>query len=300
MSTAWNMREKTVVVTGGNKGIGYETARGLAALGATVLIVGRDAARGADAFTSIQRQTGNMNVSFVQTDLSSLTEVRRLAEYIINNYPQVHVLVNNAGGGNAQRKVTADGLEATFVTNHLAPFLLTNLLLPVLKASAPARIVNVNSVQHRSGRIDFDDLQEERDYELMRAYRQAKLANLLSVYELARRLRGTNVTINAADPRGTLEAAKAVSSSLPLAVRLILPILSLFPRLFGAEQAAQSSIYLASSSDAEGLTGKYVNYRKKVVRSSPASYDEALAKQVWDVSAALAGLEQKDLNHIVQ
>ena len=300
MSTTWSMREKTAVVTGGNKGIGYETARGLAALGATVLIVGRDATRGADAVTSIQHQTGNMNVSFVQADLSSLAAVRRLAEYIINHYPQVHVLVNNAGGGNAQRKITADGLEATFVTNHLAPFLLTILLLPVLKASGPARIVNVNSVQHRSGHIDFDDLQEERGYDLMRAYRQAKLANLLSVYELARRLRGTSVTINAADPRGTLEAAKAVSSTLPLIVRLILPLLSLFPHLFGAEQAAQSSIYLASSPDVEGLTGKYVNSRKKIVRSSPASYDEAVAKQVWDVSTALTGLEQKELNHTLQ
>lgn len=300
MSTSWNMREKTVVVTGGNKGIGYETARALAGLGATVLIVGRDATRGADSVTSIQQQTGSMNISFVQADLSSLAEVRRLAEYIIARYPQVHVLVNNAGGSNAQRKVTANGLEATFVTNHLAPFLLTNLLLPVLKASAPARIVNVNSVQHRSGHIDFDDLQEARDYDLMRAYRQAKLANLLSLYELVRRLRGKNVTANAADPRGTLAAAKAVSSSLPLGVRLILPLLSLFPHLFGAEQAAQSSIYLASSPDVEGLTGAYVNSRKKIVRSSPASYDEAMAKQVWDISTALTGLEQKDLNSVVQ
>ena len=294
------MREKTVVVTGGNKGIGYETARGLAGLEATVLIVGRDATRGADAVTSIKQQTGNMNVSFVQADLSSLAEVRRLAEYITAYYPQVHVLVNNAGGTNAQRKLTADGLEATFTTNHLAPFLLTNLLLPVLKASAPARIVNVNSVQHRSGQINFDDLQEERGYDLMRAYRQAKLANLLSLYELARRLRGTNVTVNAADPRGTLAGARSISSSLPPGVRLILPLFSLFPNLFGARQAAQSSICLASSPDVEGLTGTYVNYRNKIVRSSPVSYNEALAKRVWDVSVALTGSGQKDLHSIAQ
>lgn len=219
MSAIWNRGEKTVVVTGGTKGIGYETAYGLVARGATVIIVGRDAERGAAAVTSMQQYTGNPHISFLQADLSSLDEVRRLAEQITRQYPHVHVLVNNAGGVNAQQTVTADGLEATFVTNHLAPFLLTNLLLPILKASTPARIVNVNSTQHRSGRIDFDDLQSERDYDLMCAYRQAKLANLLFTYELARRLSGTNVTLNATDPGGTLEGTKAVPLPLPLAFR---------------------------------------------------------------------------------
>ncbi len=186
--------------------------------------------------------------------------------------------------------MTAEGLEATFVTNHLAPFLLTNLLLPLLKASAPARIVNVNSIQHRSGRIDFDDLQAERAYDMMRAYQQAKLANLFFTYELARRLSGTNVTVNAADPRGTLEGAKAIP--LPLAVRLILP---LFSPWLTARRAAQSSIYLASSADVEGLTGKYVNFRKKVVRSSLVSYEEATAEKLWRISAALVGLPVEEL-----
>ncbi|HEY3992463.1 MAG TPA: SDR family oxidoreductase [Ktedonobacteraceae bacterium] len=285
MNTTWNREEKTVVVTGGTKGIGYETAHGLAAYGTTVIIVGRDATRGAAAVTSIQQQTGNSHISFLQADLSSLAEVRRLAEQITRQYPHVHALVNNAGGVNAQRTVTADGLEATFVTNHLAPFLLTNLLLPILKASTPARVVNVNSTQHRSGHIDFADLQSERGYDLMRAYRQAKLANLFFTYELARRLDGTNITVNAADPGGTLEGTKAVP--LPLAVRLILP---LFSKWLTAEHAAQSSIYLVSSPDVEGLTGKYINFRKKIVGSSPASYDEVTAEKVWSVSADLAGL----------
>ena len=290
MSTIWNMQEKIAVVTGGTKGIGYETAHGLAVLGATVLLVGRDATRGATAVQSIQQKTGNTNISFLQADLSNLTEVRRLAEYIITHYPQLHVLVNNAGGVNSQRVVTADGLEATFVTNHLSPFLLTNLLLPLLHASAPARIVNVNSNQHRSGRIDFDNLQSEKDYSLMSAYRQAKLANVFFTYELARRLSGTNVTINAADPGGTLEGTKAVP--LPLAIRLILP---LFSKWLTPEHAAQSSIYLASSPDVEGLNGKYVNFRKKIVRSSLASHDEATAEKVWHVSAELTGLEEKSI-----
>lgn len=287
----WDIQEKTVIVTGGTKGIGYETARGLAARGATVILVGRDATRGAAAVESIQHQTGNTKVSFLQADLSNLAEVRGLAESIAASVPQLHVLVNNAGGANVQRKVTADGLEATFATNYLAPFLLTNLLLPLLKASAPARIVNVNSVQHRSGSINFDDLQSEGDYDLMRAYRQAKLANLLFTYEAARRLSGTNVTINAVDPLGTLEGARAVSASLPLVVRLILPVLSQFPQLFPVERAAQSSIYLASSPEVEGLTGKYVNFRKKIVASSPTSYDEATARKLWNISAELTGLK---------
>ncbi len=292
MGTIWNMQEKTALVTGGTKGIGYQTALGLSTLGATVILVGRDVTRGDAAVASIQQSTGNTKISFLQADLSSLAEVRRLAEHIITHYSQLHVLVNNAGGTNAQRKVTTDGLEATFVTNHLASFLLTNLLLPVLEASAPARIINVNSIQHRSGHIDFDDLQSEKDYNMMHAYQQAKLANLFFTYELARHLSGTNVTVNAADPGGTLEGTKAVP--LPFVVRLILP---LFSHWLTTKHAAQSSIYLASSPDVEGVTGKYVNFRKKIVRSSPASYDEATTEKVWRVSAELTGLEQKDLSY---
>ena len=287
MSMTGNMRDKTVLVTGGNKGIGYETARGLAAQGATVITVGRDASRGASAVAGLSQHTGNTKVSFLQVDLSSLSEVRRLATHITAHYSHLHVLVNNAGGTNDQRIVTADGLEATFATNHLSPFLLTNLLLPVLTASAHARIVNVNSLQHRSGQLDFADLQEESGYERMRAYRQAKLANLFFTYELARRLSGTNVTVNAADPLGTYQSAKATASSLPRAIRLIIP---LFSRIATPERAARSSIYLASSLDVEGITGKYVNFRKKIVRSSLASYDEAMAQRLWEVSTELAGL----------
>jgi NAD(P)-dependent dehydrogenase (short-subunit alcohol dehydrogenase family) len=290
MSTLWNKGEKTVIVTGGTKGIGYETASGLAALGATVLIVGRDAKRGATAVSSIQQRTGNAAISFLQADLSSLADVRRLAGQITSQYDQIHVLVNNAGGVNPQRILTAEGLEATFVTNHLGPFLLTNLLLPSLQASAPARIINVNSNQHRVGRIDFADLQGENAYDMMRAYQQAKLANLFFTYELARRLRGTNVTVNAADPGGTLEGTKAVP--LPLTMRLILPLLA---PLLTAKNAAQSSIYLASSPDGEALTGKYVNFRKKVVRSSPISYEEATAEKLWRISASLVGLRVEEL-----
>jgi NAD(P)-dependent dehydrogenase (short-subunit alcohol dehydrogenase family) len=285
------MREKTALVTGGSKGIGYETARGLAAQGATVIIVGRDETRGAASVASLQQKTENSAIIFFQADLSSQSEIRRLVASITDNYRQLHILVNNAGGSNGERQVTADGLEATFATNHLAPFLLTNLLLPLLQTSAPARIVNVNSRQHRSAHIHFDDLQAEKTYDWMDVYSQAKLANLFFTYELARRLQGTNITVNVADPLGTIEAARTVSSQLNTAERLLLP---LFAPLMTATRAAQSSIYLASSPEATELNGKYVNFRSKVVRSSPASYDEATAKKVWDISAELTHLDQPD------
>lgn len=282
MSITWNLQEKTALVTGGTRGIGYETARGLASDGATIILVGRNAASGADAVTRLQKETGNTKIAFVQADLSSFAEVRRLAEHVSTHYSQLHILVNNAGGVSAQRKVTTDGLETTLVANALAPFLLTNLLLPLLKASAPSRIINVNSVQHRSGHINFEDLQSEKDYDMMHAYQQAKLANLLFTYELARRLKGTHVTVNAADPGGTMAGTKAIP--LPLVVRLILPLFSYW---LTPKHAAQSSIYLASSAKIEGLTGKYVNFRKKIVPSSPASYDQATAERLWNVSAQL-------------
>jgi retinol dehydrogenase 12 len=148
MNTIWDIQEKTVLVTGGTAGIGYEIARGLAARGAKVIVVGRNAARGAAAVEHMRQQTGNATGTFVQADLSELPEVRRLAEHITTHYPQLQVLVNNAAHEFVQREVTVDGLEATFATTHLSPFLLTNLLLPVLETNAPARVINVNSFMH--------------------------------------------------------------------------------------------------------------------------------------------------------
>lgn len=292
MSTTWNIQGKTVLVTGGTQGIGYETAHALAAAGANVIIAARDTVRGAAAVVSLQQQTGSTNVSFVSADLSLLSEVRRLAEHIIAHYPQLHVLVNNVGNANALHEVTAEGLEITFVRNHLGPFLLTNLLLPLLEASAPARIINVSSGVHRFGHMDFTDLQSERNYKMMPAYEQAKLANLLFTYELARRLSGTNVTVNAADPLGTITAVKKVP--FPFVVRLILP---LFTNFLTVERAGRSPIYLASSPEMTGITGKYVDFRRKIIRSSPASYDEAAAKKLWLVSAELVGLTQMSQSH---
>ncbi|GHO95955.1 retinol dehydrogenase [Reticulibacter mediterranei] len=292
MDASWDIREKTVVVTGGTGGIGYETARGLAALGATVVVVGRSAPRGAGAVSRIQQQTGNVACSFVQANLSDLAEVRRLAAHIATHYPRLQVLVNNVGARYAQREETIDGLEATLATTHLSPFLLTNLLLPLLEASAPARIVNVGSYTHRSAHIG--DLQSKNDYDELQAYAQAKLANLLTSYELARCLHGTGIRVNVADPgiASDTELAKKSIGTRRLIDRLTIAIGS---RVFTSKRAAKSSIYLASSPDVEHFTGKYVDSRCRIVPSSPASYDQAMAEKVWAMSAELTGLENRSL-----
>jgi len=293
MNASWNIREKIVLVTGGTGGIGYETARGLAALGAIVVVVGRDAARGASAVSRIQQQTGNAACSFVQANLSELAEVRRLATHITAHYPQLQVLVNNVGARYAQREETVDGLEATIATTHLSPFLLTNLLLPLLEVNAPARIVNVSSYTHFPAHID--DLQSKNGYDELQAYAQAKLANLLTSYELARRLHGTGIQVNVADPgvaSGT-ELAKKSIGTRRFIDRLTIAVGS---RVFTSKRAAKSSIYLASSPDVEHFTGKYVSSRCRIVPSSPASYDQALAEKVWAMSAELTGLEDRSLS----
>src|SRR5450756_1125897 len=188
------MAGKTVLVTGGTGGIGKATAIGLAALGAQVALTGRDLKRAKSAAVEIRGATRNPDVDAFAADLSSQAEVRRLAAEVLDAYPRLHVLVNNVGGSWATRHVTADGLEHTFAVNHLAAFLLTNLLLDRLKASAAARVVTVSSGAQSTGKIDFEDLQGERAYSEQKAYPQSKLASVMFTYELARRLEGTGVT----------------------------------------------------------------------------------------------------------
>jgi retinol dehydrogenase 14 len=195
---AW-IAGKTVLVTGATGGIGKATAAGLAGLGARVGITGRDRAR-ADAAAADIRASGGPGVDIFVADMSSQDEVRGLAVEVLDAYPRLDVLVNNVGGSWAHRHTTVDGLEYTFALNHLAPFLLTNLLIERLRASAPARIVTVSSGAHAAGRIDFDDLQGERAYSVHRAYSQSKLANVMFTYELARRLDGSGVTATVLHP----------------------------------------------------------------------------------------------------
>ena len=279
---------RTVLVTGGSGGIGKATAIGLAAKGAHVAITGRDRERTEDAARDI-RAAGNGQVDVFIADLSTQSEVRRLADEVLQTLPQIHVLVNNVGGYWNTRHCTADGLERTFALNHLAPFLLTHLLLERLKQSAPSRVVTVASHAQAMGRIEFDDLQGERSYSGARAYNQSKLANVLFTYELARRLRATSVTANALHP-GVVRTSFGAED--PAVVqRLFIPFLLHFMK--APAQGAATSIHLASAPDLEQVTGRYFANRKPK-RSSERSYDKTAATRLWRVSADLVGLTTAD------
>ncbi len=277
------MAGRTVVVTGATGGIGKATALGLAAMGARVAITGRDAARAGAAAGEIRAAGGQVDV-FV-ADLSSQAEVRRLAEELLRELPRIEVLVNNVGGYWDTRHVTADGLERTFAVNHLAPFLLTNLLLERLKQSGPARVVTVASNAQSMGRIEFDDLQDERSYSGSRAYNQSKLANVMFTYELARRLRSTSVTANALHPGMVSTAFGAEDPSV--IQRLVVPFMR--PFMKAPDQGAVTSIHVASAPDLERVSGLFFT-KSKPMSSSAQSYDETAAARLWRVSADLVGL----------
>lgn len=277
------MAGRTVLVTGGTSGIGRATALGLAAMDARVLIVGRDTQRTEDTAREI-RAFGGIAAVFV-ADLAVQSEVRRLADEVLRREPRLDVLINNAGGYWNTRHVTADGLEHTFALNHLAPFLLTQLLLERLEAGGAARVVTVASNAQTWGRIDFDDLQGERSYSGARAYNQSKLANVLFTYELDRRLRGTSVTANAIHPG--LVSTSFGADDPGRAQRLFVPVLR--PFMKSPAGGAAGSIRLASAPDLAGTTGQYF-VKGRQARSSRRSYDESVAARLWDTSAELVGL----------
>ena len=284
-----SMQGKVCIVTGANSGIGKATSLGLAQMGATVVMVCRDRTKGEEAQNEIKTKSGNDAIDLLLAELSSQDSIRQLVENFQQHYMQLDVLINNAGGVNLSRRDTVDGFEMTFAVNYLAPFLLTNLLLDKLKASAPARIVNVSSESHESGYIKMDDLQLEKKYRLMRAYGQSKLALVLFTYELARRLQGTGVTANSLHPGfvATNIGQSGVGRVGRSIVKLIFSSLGISP-----EEGAKTSIYLASSPDIEGVTGKY--FVKSIpVRSAPISYDESLQRQLWEESAKLVNLPVK-------
>lgn len=274
---------RVCVVTGASRGIGRATAEGLGALGATLVLVCRRAEDGAEVAEGITK-AGGRPAQVVRCDLSSQAAIRSAAREILAAHQKVHVLINNAGVLLRTREVSADGLEMQLAVNHLAYFLLTNLLLDALKAGAPSRIVNVSSGAHQGGRLDFDDLQSQRRYEPIRVYSMTKLANLLFTHELALRLEGTGVTVNAVHP--------GVIATRLLANYLDLPgVGGVVSSAFGGKPArgAETPIYLAASPEVAGITGGYFVNRQES-RSSPASYDEAAARKLWDVSAGLTGV----------
>jgi len=278
------MKDRICMVTGATSGIGRVTAQALAQQGATVVVVGRNAEKAAQTVAHIQRETGNPDVQWLLADLSDQAQVRRLAREFKERYSRLDVLINNAGAFFLTRQLSADGIEMTFAVNHLSAFLLTHLLLDILHASAPARIVNVASASHLGARIDFEDLEGERKYRGMRAYGQSKLAMVLFTYELARRLEGTGVTVNALHPGFV---ATNIGQNNGWLFKLISPLMKLIARR--PEEGAQTSIYLATSPDVAGVTGKYF-VDKKAVPSDPASYDEVPAQKLWEISAAMTGL----------
>jgi retinol dehydrogenase 14 len=278
------MAGKIVLVTGGTSGIGKATARGLASLGAHVAITGRDRGRVEAVAVEIRGATGNPRVDAFGADLSSQGEVRRLAAEVLDSYPRLDVLINNVGGFWATRHVTVDGLERTFAVNHLAAFLLTDLLLDRLKASAPSRVVTVSSGAQSMGTLDFEDLQGERIYSGQTAYNQSKLASVMFTYELARRLDGTGVTATVLHP-GVVNTAFGAEDPSRI-FKLIVPFVRPFMKT--PEQGAATSIYLASSSAVEGITGRYFANRKPKT-SNAKSYDVEAASRLWRVSAGLVG-----------
>jgi NAD(P)-dependent dehydrogenase (short-subunit alcohol dehydrogenase family) len=272
------MKDKVYLVTGASSGLGKVTAKALAAGGAAVMMVCRDHKKGGAARDEIVRETGNQNVELLLADFSELRQIRRLAEEIKAKTQRLDALVNNAGAFNSARRLTADGYEMTFGVNHLGYFLLTAELLDLLKSSAPARIVNVASDAHRPGWIQFDDINLENGYGGWKAYAQSKLANILFTYELARRLEGNRVTANCMHP-GVVNTNFSTKIK-GLSGMLVRP-LTLFMRT--PERGADTIIWLASSPDVEGITGKYFVDRKEK-QSNGESYDPEVAARLWEVS----------------
>src|SRR5450759_1095777 len=276
-----HLEGKICFVTGSTSGIGKVTARELADRGATVVLVSRNRAKGEATQTEIKQATGNQHVDLLVADLSLLEDVRRLATEFQQTYPHLHLLVNNAGCAYPRRTLTSEGLEATLAVNYLAPFLLTELLLDTLKASAPARIVNVSSAQHTNASIEFDNLQSEKKYANLRSYNQAKLALLLWTYELARRLEGTGVTVNALHPGiPATNFPSGMTSAAAWVMRLSKPF------LLTPEKGAQTTLYLATSPNVEGVTGKYF-VKSQETKSSNGSYDQTVGSRLWEVTEQL-------------
>ena len=265
------MNPKTILITGATDGIGKATALALASQGHTVILHGRHIARGQAAVAELRQAAGHERIDFLPADLSSMRQVRELAAAVQTRYPQLHVLINNAGVFMNERQVTEDGFEMTFAVNHLAPFLLTNLLLDKIKQSAPARIITVSSVAHQRGQIDFNDLQGARAFGGYKAYAQSKLANVLFTYELAARTADARVTANCLHPGviGTklLQTGFGIGGATP-------------------EMGARTSIFLASSPEVETTTGAYFD-NQRAVPSAPHSRDVAVRRRLWEISEEL-------------
>ena len=289
---------KTCLITGGTSGIGKEIAFGLAKMKANVILVGRNKAKCQAALEEIWRNvsvsTNKNRISYLLADLSSQASIHQLANKFLENYESLDILVNNAGVFLSRRVTTVDNIEYTFAVNHLAPFLLTNLLFERIKASSPSRIITTSSVAHRGAYINFDDLQFERGrYNGIEAYRQSKLANILFTKELARRSRGSGVTSNCFHPGGV--RTNLIQSS-PWYYRVIWAIIN--PFLVSPKKGADTALYLASSSKVAEISGKYFVNRKPVLPSELA-HDHDTAARLWKISEELTGNSKKNNQSIL-
>ena len=282
-----SMNGKTVLVTGATSGMGMVIALALAENGAAVIVHGRNAKKAEDAVKEIKEKTGNPSIYFLVADFSKLEDVRKLAADVKKNFERLDVLINNAGAVFGKRTISADGHELTFQVNYLCHFLLTNLLLDLLKKSAPSRVVNISSGLHERGRIDFEDLNMNKKYNPNKAYANSKLANVLFTYELAKRLEGTGITVNVSNPGMAKTHLGYDSGGLTSFSKK-------FIDLFGksAEKGAETTIFLATSPEVETISGKYFE-DKKVEQTSEITYDSSTAAKLWKVSMELTGLEPK-------
>ncbi len=281
------LQGKTVLITGATSGIGAAAARGIARTGARTVLAGRNRNSCRLAAEAVRRATGNTNVDFLVGDLSSQREIRDLAEEFRGRFGSLDVLVNNAGAIFKRREISVDGLEMTFAVNHLAYFLLTLILLDLIRTSPAGRIIVVSSHAHEGAELDFNDLQSEQKYSRLDAYGRSKLANLLFTYELARRLRGTGVTVNALTPGAVATGLGSNNGWLKAKVRNLVFLAK--GSMITPEMGAKTIVYLAGSPEVQGVTGRYFR-EEKATPSSPASRDPDAAARLWEMSEQLTGV----------
>ena len=275
-----NMSGKTCLITGANSGIGFETAKSLATMGANLILVCRDPQRGEDARQKIIQESANNHVDLLIADMSLMASIRSLAEKVNNDYPELHVLINNAGLMLTKRELTSEGYEMQYAVHHLGAFLLTHLLLDKLKTSSPARIINVTSKMHTMNTIDFDNLQAEKKFGPFKTYAASKLANIMFTYSLAEKLNGSGVTVNCLHP-GVI--ASNIGST-PGFIKMFMK---------STEKGAETPLYLATSPEVEEINGKYF-MDKKVRSTSKDSYNKEVAEKLWQISMEQTGLSKSD------
>lgn len=279
------LKDKVCIITGSNSGIGKETALALAGMGATVIMVVRNRERGDKARSEIVEESGNNSVDLMICDLSSMESIRSFAAEFKNKYNRLDVLLNNAGAVINKRQVTDDGFEQTFAVNYLAPFLLTHELLPVLKESAPSRVINLSSGLHKTAKLNLDDLQSELSFKSRRVYGSAKLMVVMHTYEIARRLKDTGVAVNVVLPG--FVATNLGQNTGSLMSRVMFGMMK--PFQLSPKEGAMTSVHVASSPEIEGVTGRCFE-KKEVIETSEISNDTDLQKQLWDATISLLGL----------